>query len=112
MHVAYGLQKITPAQAAGLAKMTKATAIFGGFITVGVAGYEYQTGNFDSHSIVDITAGVVLLGVGVTGAILASPAILTGAAVGGLIYGVSSAVGSDWFDNYTNHAGRDWIYGK
>ena len=112
MHVAHGLQKITAAQAVGLAKMTKATAIIGGVVTVGVAGYEYKTGNFDSHSIVDITAGVILLGVGVTGAILVSPGILTGAAAVGLIYGVSSAVGSEWFDDYTNHAGRDWIYGK
>ncbi|MDN5214953.1 DUF6443 domain-containing protein [Fulvivirgaceae bacterium BMA12] len=110
-HVVKGLQKVTTRQAVGLSKFTKGTGIAGAVLAGAVAGYEYSTGKFDSHSVADLTvagAAVILGGVAV---IIGSPLLLTGVAVGGLIYGVASALGSDWFDDYTNHWGRDLVYG-
>jgi hypothetical protein len=77
---------------------------------LGVAGYEYASGEFDTHSVIDVAVGGGLLIVGGIAMIVGAPAVLTGVAVGGLVYGVASAVGSDWVDNATGHWGRDLVY--
>jgi len=38
------------------------------------------------------------------------PAAIIGLAVVGLVYGIGSALGSDWIDNKTNDWGRKLIY--
>jgi len=109
-HVAKGLQKITTRQATGLSRLTKITGGVGFGITLGVAGYEYASGEFDTHSVIDVAVGGGLLIVGGIAMIVGAPALLTGVAVGGLVYGVASAVGSDLVDNATGHWGRDLVY--
>jgi len=111
-HVAKGMQKITTQQAVGLSRLTKWTGFAGVGVSAGVAYYEYQTGHFDTHTVVDLGVTSVLFAVGVGATILGAPLVLTGVAVTGLVYGIASAAGSDSLDNATGHWGAGLVYPK
>lgn len=77
-----------------------------------MAGYQYASGKFDTHTIIDLAVTGGLFIVGGIAAIVGAPVILTGVAVSGLVYGVASAVASDWVHNATDHWGRSLVYSK
>jgi hypothetical protein len=85
----------------------------GAGLTAGIAGYEYATGQANTHTIVDL--GVSALGFAAIGAaaILMAPEILVGAAAVGVVYGVASLGGlGQGIDNATNNWGRTLLYGR
>lgn len=96
-----------------VAKVGSGAGTVGVVMGVAVAGYEYKTGQANTHTIVDL--GVTALGMAVVGVgvIVASPAIIVGAAVGGAVWGIYSAIdGSDRIDKASNDWGKKLIYGE
>jgi RHS repeat-associated protein len=83
-----------------------------GFVIAGVhAGYEYKTGNANTHTVIDLgVTALAATAVGV-GVIVSSPIIITGAAIGGAAWGIYSLFGGgEAIDNKTNNWGRDQIF--
>ncbi len=117
-YAAYEARALSAAQIArnginGIKTISLGASVVGGVLTVAVAGYEYKTGQANTHTFVDVgvsALGFAALGVGV---ILAAPGIAVGAAAGGLIYGLFSACGmSTTIDNASGNWGKNLIYGR
>ena len=72
------------------------------------AGYEYNIGKANTHTLFDVTAGI-FSGVGVTIAVTVGAPVTAAVIIfGGIGYGIYSyAGGSTQIDNWTNNWGRD-----
>ena len=117
-YTAYEARALSAAQAArngfiAVKAVSTGASVVGGVLSVAVAGYEYKTGQANTHTFVDVgvsALGFAAIGVGV---ILAAPEIAVGAAVGGLVYGISSACGmSTAIDKASGNWGKNLIYGR
>jgi len=117
-YTAYEMRALSAAKAAkagvnAVKTVSTGAGIFGGVLTVAIAGYEYKTGQANTHTFVDV--GVSALGFAALGAavIVGAPAIAVGAAVGGLVYGINSAI---WMgtaiDKSSGNWGKNVIYGQ
>lgn len=117
-YTAYEMRALSAAKAAKagvntVKSISTGAGIFGGVLTVALAGYEYKTGQANTHTFVDV--GVSALGFAALGAvvIVGSPAIAVGAAVVCLVYSINSAI---WMSTTINESSGNWsknvIYGK
>jgi len=117
-YTAYEMRALSAAKAAkagvnAVKSVSTGAGIFGSVLTVAIAGYEYKTGQANTHTFVDV--GVSALGFAALGAavIIGAPAIVVGAAVGGLVYGINSAI---WIGTAINKFSGNWgknvIYGQ
>ena len=96
---------------ATVSKIATGAGIVGGVATLATAAYEYKTHKANTHTIVDIGVASVGILATVAGTIIASLAIVVGAAAGGLVWGiVSFAGGSDAIDKLSNDWGKKLIY--
>jgi RHS repeat-associated protein len=79
-----------------LSKVGKVAGAFGTGITVGVAVYEFSTGNDNAHTWMDIGVTGLGIGAGLLFGAAAAPAIL----VGGVAYGIFTlSGGKEWIDD-------------
>jgi hypothetical protein len=113
LHQAQGLTKLTPSQISNVAKVSKGTIVLGGALTAAGAYFEYKTGQFNTHSVVDIAVGTVVTGVAAAAIIFSAPVWGTAAAITGLGYGLYSlAGGSAAMDKASNDWGKNLVYGN
>ncbi len=100
---------------AAVSKIASGAAWFGIATTGAVAAYEYQTGQANTHTIVDIGVTTTLSAVGIgaviaVGAVAAAPVVVGAAIVGGIWGIVSASGGSEAIDNWSADWGKKFFY--
>ena len=100
--------KLTKVGAKAANAISKGATIVGGFITAGLALNELETGQANTHTIVDV--GVTAVGIAT---VILIPGASLGIAIGMSIYGIASAGGLGLaIDKATDNWGRKVIYRK
>ncbi len=117
-YTAYEMRALSAAKAAkagvnAVKSVSTGAGIFGGILTVAIAGYEIKTGHANTHTFFDVGASALVFAALGASVIVGAPAIAVGAAVGGLVYGINSAI---WMgtaiDKTSGNWGKNVIYGK